>query len=413
METTMLEYHPIANIFPLMAGDDYAALVADIAEHGQHEPIWLHPDGRIIDGRNRYRACCDLGVVPEYRTWDGNGSLVAFIVSLNLHRRHLTSSQRAVIALDVLPMLEEEARARMVTGVAADPVQRVEQGRSVHQAAAMTGTNHQYVSDAKRIAQTAPDLIDKVRSGKATIPQVKKEHDRRIRQEQETTAAAVPLSHDDYRLVVGDFAQVASAIEPGSVDIIITDPPYPREFLPLFGVLAQEASRILAPGGSLVVMVGQSYLPEVLNQITPFMRYHWTCAYLTPGGQAASMWQRKVNTFWKPLLWFVNGDYDGEWIGDVAKSAVNDNDKRFHHWGQSVSGMADVVSRFTKPGDVILDPFCGAATTGVAALLSGRRFVGVDIDADHIQTAGQRLQSVIAERGKAGADGLARPEFER
>jgi site-specific DNA-methyltransferase (adenine-specific) len=125
------------------------------------------------------------------------------------------------------------------------------------------------------------------------------------------------------------------------------------------------------------------------------------------------MWQRKVNTFWKPLLWFVNGDYDGEWIGDVAKSAVNDNDKRFHHWGQSVSGMADVVSRFTKPGDVILDPFCGAATTGVAALLSGRRFVGVDIDADHIQTAGQRLQSVIAERGKAGADGLARPEFER
>jgi site-specific DNA-methyltransferase (adenine-specific) len=354
--------------------------------------------------------------VPEYRTWDGNGSLVAFVVSLNLHRRHLTSSQRAVIALDVLPMLEEEARARQgqrtdLTYV--NSLTDVKSQRATDQAASIVGTNRQYVSDAKRIAQTAPDLIDKVRSGKATIPQVKKEHDRRIRQEQETTAAAVPLSHDDYRLVVGDFAQVASAIEPGSVDIIITDPPYPWEFLPLFGVLAQEARRILAPGGSLVVMVGHSYLPEVLAQMTPFMRYHWTCAYLTPGGQAASMWQRKVNTFWKPLLWFVNGDYDGGWIGDVAKSAVNDNDKRFHHWGQSVSGMADVVSRFTKPGDVILDPFCGAATTGVAALLSGRRFVGVDIDADHIQTAGQRLQSVIAERGKAGADGLARPEFER
>lgn len=410
----MLDFHPVANIFPLMTGAEYDALVSDIAEHGQHEPIWLHPDGRIIDGRNRYRACCDLGLVPERKTWDSKGSLVAFVVSLNLHRRHLTSSQRAVIALDVLPMLEEEARARQgqrtdLTSV--KDLTDVKSQRATDQAASIVGTNRQYVSDAKRIAQTAPDLIDKVRSGKATIPQVKKEHDRRIRQEQETTAAAVPLSRDDYRLIVGDFAQVASAIETGSVDIIITDPPYPREFLPLFGVLAQEASRILAPGGSLVVMVGQSYVPEIIALMTPHMRYNWTLAYLTLGAQSAQLWQRKVNTFWKPLLWFVNGDYDGGWIGDVAKSA--DNDKRFHHWGQSVSGMADIVSRFTKPGDVILDPFCGAATTGVAALLSGRRFVGVDINADHVQTAGQRLQSVIAERGKAGTDGLARPEFER
>jgi len=271
----------------------------------------------------------------------------------------------------------------------------------------MTGTNGRYVSDAKRIAQTAPDLIDKVRNGKATIPQVKKEHDRRIRQEQETTAAAVPLTSDDYRLICGDFVRVAGSIEPGSVDIIITDPPYPREFLPLYGMLAQEAKRILPVGGSLVVMVGQSYLPEILAQITPHMRYHWTCSYLTPGGQSVQLWDRKVNAFWKPLLWFVNGDYTGGWIGDVARSAVNDNDKRFHHWGQSVSGMVDIVTRFTNPGALILDPFCGAATTGIAALLSGRRFLGVDIDTGHIETASQRLHSVITERSQARANGLA------
>ena len=51
---------------------------------------------------------------------------------------------------------------------------------------------------------------------------------------------------------------------------------------------------------------------------------------------------RKVNTFWKPLLWFTKGDYTREWIGDVCKSQTNDNDKRFHQWGQSLSGMADV-----------------------------------------------------------------------
>lgn len=403
----MLEFHPVANIFPLMTGAEYEALKSDIAEHGLIEPVWLHPDGRIIDGRNRYRACCDLGLVPEYRTWSGDGSLVAFAVSLNLHRRHMTSSQLAVVALDILPMLEDEARARQGARTDIREIIPESPGKATDQAATMTGTNGRYVSDAKRIAQTAPDLIDKVRNGKATIPQVKKEHDRRIRQEQETTAAAVPLTSDDYRLICGDFVRVAGSIEPGSVDIIITDPPYPREFLPLYGMLAQEAKRILPVGGSLVVMVGQSYLPEILAQMTPYMRYHWTCSYLTPGGQSVQLWDRKVNAFWKPLLWFVNGDYTGGWIGDVSKSAVNDNDKRFHHWGQSVSGMVDIVTRFTNPGALILDPFCGAATTGIAALLSGRRFIGVDIGPDYIQTAGQRLQSVIAERSKTRANGLA------
>lgn len=408
----MLDFHPVANIFPLMTGNEYEALKADIAEHGLIEPVWLHQDGRIIDGRNRYRACCDLGIVPEYRTWEGNGSLVEFAVSLNLHRRHMTSSQLAVVALDILPMLEAEARERKATSTGGANPQLKEiipqaEGQSRDHAAAMTGTNGRYVSDAKRILKTSPDLIDKVRNGKATIPQVKKEHDRRIRQEQETAASTAPLSHDDYHLICGDFAHVSSMIDPGTVDIIITDPPYPREFIPLYGMLAQEARRILPVGGSLVVMVGQSYLPEILAQMTPYMRYHWTCSYLTPGGQSVQLWDRKVNAFWKPLLWFVNGDYTGGWIGDVAKSAVNDNDKRFHHWGQSVSGMVDIVTRFTNPGDLILDPFCGAATTGIAALLSGRRFLGVDIDTGHIETASQRLHSVITERSQTRANGLA------
>jgi hypothetical protein len=85
------EFHEVANIFPMMQGEEFDALKADIAANGLREPIWLHPDGRIIDGRNRYRACCELSIEPEYHTWNGSGSLVSFVVSLNLHRRHLTA----------------------------------------------------------------------------------------------------------------------------------------------------------------------------------------------------------------------------------------------------------------------------------------------------------------------------------
>lgn len=88
----MLEFHPIANIFPLMTGAEYDALVSDIAEHGQREAIWLH-DGMVLDGRNRLRACNELGLVPELREYTGDDPQ-AFVVSLNLHRRHLTREQR-------------------------------------------------------------------------------------------------------------------------------------------------------------------------------------------------------------------------------------------------------------------------------------------------------------------------------
>jgi phage N-6-adenine-methyltransferase len=87
-----MNFHPAASIFPLMQGAEYDALVADVAEHGQLEPIWLY-EGKILDGRNRWRACADLGLVPEMREWNGDDPQ-SFVVSLNLHRRHLTREQR-------------------------------------------------------------------------------------------------------------------------------------------------------------------------------------------------------------------------------------------------------------------------------------------------------------------------------
>jgi len=98
-----------------MDGVGFEELKQDIAVNGLREAIWLHPDGSIIDGRNRHRACIETDTEPRFKTWDGQGSLIAFILSMNLHRRHLTSSQRAVIALRSLPFLEREAKERQGT----------------------------------------------------------------------------------------------------------------------------------------------------------------------------------------------------------------------------------------------------------------------------------------------------------
>lgn len=252
------------------------------------------------------------------------------------------------------------------------------------------------VVKVNNIAKTDPEgakkLLDKVISGESKSV---KEAQSNLKHDAESEALQALKDSDSFRLLTGDLLEASQEIEPDSIDVIITDPPYSEDSLPLYSRLAELASRVLKPGGSLVVMTGQSYLPEVLELLGTRLTYHWSLAYLTPGGQSAQLWQRKVNTFWKPVLWFVKGNYDGDWIGDVASSSPNDNDKRYHTWGQSESGMADIVGRFSKPGDLILDPFLGGGTTGSVAVTMGRKFVGIDISSESVETARARLMGVV------------------
>ena len=146
---------------------------------------------------------------------------------------------------------------------------------------------------------------------------------------------------------------------------------------------------VLKPGGSLLMMIGQSYLPEIIQMTVPYLNYHWILGYFTPGGQSAQLWQKKVNTFWKPVLWFTKGDFKGEWIGDVIKSS--ENDKRFHEWGQSESGIRDLMKRFVKPGDTVLDPFMGGGTAGVICKELKCEFIGVELSEDTFNLAKVRL----------------------
>jgi len=386
MDERNRKYHPTASLFPLMQDAEFAELKADVGTNGLLEAIWLHPDGSIVDGRNRHRACIELGITPQFRTWSGEGSLVSFVVSMNLHRRHLSSSQRAVIALDVLPMLEAEnppgrptKKPGIISGFS---------GENRDRAADLFQTNPRYVSDAKKLAADAPGLLDEVRAGGKSIPEAKREARRLERDEIQQgiieRARCVPPS-DRWHIWQ---ANIETWQAPRQYDFIITDPPYPKEYLYLYEILAMRAAEWLTPSGLLIAMCGQSYINEIYTMMDRHLTYYWTACYLTPG-QPTPLRQRQVNASWKPLLIYSTGQYAGKTFGDVFKSEAGD--KAFHAWGQSVSGMTSIVRQFCLKGQAILDPFCGAGATGIAALAHGCLFDGIDIGQESVDITIGRL----------------------
>jgi hypothetical protein len=92
------DFHPLADIFPILEDKSpaFEALVDDVRERGQQEPVWLL-DGKILDGRNRYLACQRLNKEVQVKDFIG-ADPVGFVLSANLHRRHLNESQRAMVA---------------------------------------------------------------------------------------------------------------------------------------------------------------------------------------------------------------------------------------------------------------------------------------------------------------------------
>ncbi|MBT9132960.1 MAG: DNA adenine methyltransferase YhdJ [Firmicutes bacterium] len=385
-----MEFHEIADIFPLMEGAEFESLVVDISANGLVEPVWVW-EGKILDGRNRWNACAQIGIEPKFREYLGNDP-EGFVVSANLHRRHLNAYQRSIIALKLKPVLQEEAkehpggRGKLLQNSA-----KVYDTRK--ELASLAKVSHDTISKVETIAEKGTlQQRESASTGKSSINTVYKEvvASEKKEERKRKTAEAVrqlPELDDRYRLICGDLRSVE--IDAESIDVIITDPPYPKEYLPLYEDLAKLAAKVLRPGGSLVAMTGHSYLPEIINLMTPHIKYYWTACYLTLGGSSPHIWQKNVNTFWKPLLWFVKGEYKGECVGDVCKS--QSRDKQFHDWGQSESGMADIVERFSRPGDVVMDPFMGSGTTGVVALQLNRRFVGIDIDPECITVCKQRI----------------------
>jgi hypothetical protein len=196
-----MEHHPAASIFPLMEGDEFEEFMQDIKENGQKQPIITY-EGRIIDGRNRDRALRQLGRSPVYMEWDGKGNLTEYVVSLNLHRRHLTTNQRAMLGAKIRESLKEESRQRMAkTQFSANPAASViscypqtPAGKSSEHAAAAVKTSAFNVEKASFVCNNgSPELIAAVQAEQVAV---------------HNAADLAKLPHEEQRAIVAQGPEV-------------------------------------------------------------------------------------------------------------------------------------------------------------------------------------------------------------
>ncbi|MDN7177330.1 S-adenosylmethionine-binding protein [Caballeronia sp. SEWSISQ10-4 2] len=172
-----LELHSLSTLFPPMTDAEYATLKADIAAHGQRLPIVIH-EGAILDGAHRYRVCAEIGVEPTIVEFAGDDP-VAFVLSANLHRRHLTQGQQAAIVANA----QDWGRAQTVGGdgsnqhksKAATLPDSSGPRDTVASRAAQAGVSERTQRMADTVAKASPELAKQVAHGAVSLPQAIKQ----------------------------------------------------------------------------------------------------------------------------------------------------------------------------------------------------------------------------------------------
>ena len=156
-----MDFHPAAEIFPLMSEKEFESLCENVRSRGLLEPIWTFK-GRIIDGRNRYNACLRTGIEPRFREWDGVGSLIEFVISLNLERRMLTDWQRSMVAAKLVSIRQGERTDLSPDG---DKLSQAD-------AAGLLRVSKRSVERAGKInSDGITELVEKVEAGEISVTQ--------------------------------------------------------------------------------------------------------------------------------------------------------------------------------------------------------------------------------------------------
>lgn len=389
---------------------EYEALKESIRQYGVIIPIIKDESGAIIDGHHRDRACRELriknaptitlaGLTEEQKR---DHALI-----LNLVRRKITRKQmREIIAAELrrTPDISNQWLAEIV-GSTDKTIQSVR--KELISGSEIPTLDSYRAKDGKRYpatrlytekekqAERARDAlaslgVDAPRKS-VSLKQLEREVKKKERLKQPRGRYRKPDDHAPIRLYHSDFRDLEEIgqIQPGSVDLILTDVPYDRAFTNQFEDLGEFASRVLKDGGVFCVYVGVIQVGEAIQSFTKHLEYQAT-AFSSWSGDGSVIQSLQCVTQNTPVLVFSKGKWSRttRWYNSFYNEAA---EQHLHQWQKPIADVEHWLLSFSDPGSVVCDPCAGSGTTALACHRNGRKFVGGDIDKDAVRLAQKRL----------------------
>jgi len=189
------------------------------------------------------------------------------------------------------------------------------------------------------------------------------------------------------KIYLGDANEFLEKIPDGTVDLLVTDPPYIKDqWEQAYSILARHTPRILKPSGWLITYSGHYNLNRVMRMLDDSgLMYYWTYCQLNQGPTAV-VFARNVSCGWKPILIYQKPPLKRLKSGfhDVIKSEVQKAD---HPWQQSLDDVLTILRRFSQPGQYLVEPFCGSGTTISGAKQCGLEWNAFEIDPEAYKVA--------------------------
>jgi hypothetical protein len=429
---------------PKLKPSELAALEASIASEGCRDPlvVWSRhgKDGVLVDGHNRKAICDRLGI--SYQTtsmsFDNRQAVIDWMLRHQLGRRNLSKEAAADLIGQVYNQrkrphggnnastqneyLDEKTSDAVAAdlGVSRATVQRGgDYATAIDRLTTLLGVERddlrdsEFIRDGETTKGRKLRMADVIELGKqpgtyetgkkagkpyglsdddvvAVWKKLTDEGDsctsvkaavRDLRNEK--AARKVKAAKDEMVEVrLGDFVEIAKDIPDGSVDIIITDPPYPHEFIGCWSQLSEVAARILKPHGLCIAYSGKLHLDECMARLGEHLSFYWQIVFMQT--VMPTIHPRKVNTKYKPILVFQNvpaGEkvcaHDRYFIDVIEGEKV---EKDAHEWQQSADGVEKLIDIFSNVGELIFEPFSGGGTTALVARQMNRRCIACEID---------------------------------
>jgi DNA modification methylase len=189
-------------------------------------------------------------------------------------------------------------------------------------------------------------------------------------------------------------------VKPNSVDLIFTDPPYPKEYHYLYQWLAREAKRVLKPDGFLLTYAGPYWKHKVMMTLGRHLDYYYDFV-LIHNGNTSILWPRRIISGYKSILCYTLKSSKALPVTNVlGKYNGTGGDKRFHNWGQEANSARYYIDVFSHEGDLVVDYFLGGGTTAEVCKRIGRNFIGFEIDQKTYQLSLARIDGALGPQEK-------------